>query len=238
MVLSNLNPTSSECFQICGHVKRPPPEPPPMEKMKLLSSYVCICVFLFTDLPTDLYLCFKFAVIVFAFVFCHPPRPPWLYWIYFKGALMVFDDMSQQEFVLLVKKSLTGPFGIVNTNSCNYFLFQFSFNRVFNFDIFEITYSRNEPAAVVNLIRNWIGKKTVDSLLFSVIDRGRKILQLWKFDCRSWINGTHLDCSHFFTPNAHSLSGFNFSCFLSTCWRCFKDFSLNQLVILMEIVFN
>jgi hypothetical protein len=31
---------------------------------------------------------------------------------------MVFVNMSQQRFVLLVKKGLTEPLGVVNTNTC------------------------------------------------------------------------------------------------------------------------
>jgi hypothetical protein len=49
MVLSNMNLTSTEYLQICGHVKRPPPEPPPMEKMKVLRFCVCICVVISTQ---------------------------------------------------------------------------------------------------------------------------------------------------------------------------------------------
>ncbi|KAK2367384.1 hypothetical protein QL285_080673 [Trifolium repens] len=102
MVLSNLNPTSTECLQTRGHVKRPPPEPPPTEKMKVLRFCVCICVFLFTDLFTDLYLCFRFAVvIVFVFVFscCYVRCVLLSSLIYVKFALMVFDKKPQSCLV-------------------------------------------------------------------------------------------------------------------------------------------
>ncbi|KAK2388040.1 hypothetical protein QL285_061760 [Trifolium repens] len=113
-----------------------------------------------------------------------PPKPPWLYWVSFKLAWKVFVDMSQQRFVFLEKKGLVGSLGVVDTNICRHFQFQFSSNQVFSFDIIETTYSRNELVAVANLISNWIGKKTVDSLLFIVNDRGRKTLQPWMFVCR------------------------------------------------------
>ncbi|MCH97503.1 hypothetical protein A2U01_0018498, partial [Trifolium medium] len=100
-------------------------------------------------------------------------------WAWFKLAWMVFVVMPQQRFVFLEKKGVADPLGVADTNTCNHFLFQFSSNQVFNFDIIETTYSRNELAAVANLIRNWIEKKIVDSLLFIVIDRGRKTLQPW-----------------------------------------------------------
>ncbi|GAU24409.1 hypothetical protein TSUD_391180 [Trifolium subterraneum] len=139
----------------------PPPEPPPTG----------FCLNLFSNdelLVTDCVLCRP------------PPKPPWLYWAWFKLAWVVFVDMPQQRFVFMEKKSLAVPLGVVDTNSCNHFLFQFSSNQLVNFDIIETTYSRNELAAVANLIRNWIEKKTLDSLLFIVIDRGRKTLQPWK----------------------------------------------------------
>jgi hypothetical protein len=72
----------------------------------------------------------------------------------------VFVDMSQQRFVLL-DKDLAGSLGVVDTNICKHVLFQFSSNQVLRFDIIETTYSRNELAAVANLFRKWIGKKTV-----------------------------------------------------------------------------
>jgi len=52
-----------------------------------------------------------------------------------------------------------------------------SFNLMIKVDIIETTYTQNALAAVVNLIRNWIDKKAVDSLLFVVMNRGRKIFQ-------------------------------------------------------------
>jgi hypothetical protein len=162
------------------------------------------------------------------------------YWAWFKFAWMVFVKMSQQRLVFLVKKGLTDQLAAVDTNTCNHCLFQFSFNRMFNFDIIETTYSRNELAAVAYLIRNWIKKKTVDSLLFIVIDRARKTLQPWKFVCRDWLNSDHLAPCHSFTTNAYfllGLLGFNCSGFLSTCLCCFKDISLIQYVTLVEFGF-
>jgi hypothetical protein len=97
-------------------------------------------------------------------VFRPPPKPPWLYWACFHLAWMVFAEMPQQRFKFLDKKGLVGSRGVVDTNICNHFLVQFASNQVFNFDIFEITYSRNELAAVSYLIRNWIEKKIVDYL--------------------------------------------------------------------------
>jgi hypothetical protein len=166
-----------------------------------------------------------------------PPKPPWLYWACFYLAWMVFVEMPQQRFMFLDKKGLAGLLGVVDTNICIHFLFQFASNQVFNFDIIEITYSRNELAAVAYLIRNWMEKKTVYSLLFIVIDRGRKFLQLWKFVCRCWINSIHLAPSHSFITNVYFMLGFDVSCSFSTCWRCFKDFKFNQFVILVETVF-
>jgi hypothetical protein len=168
-----------------------------------------------------------------------PPKPPWLYLAWFKLAWMVFVKMSQQRLVFLGKKGLIESLGDVDFNTHNHCLFQFSFNRVFNFDIIETTYSRNERTAVAYLIRNWIEKKTVDSLLLIVIDHARKTLQLWKFVCRDWLNNAHLALiSHSFTINAYSLLDFIFICFLSTCWCCFKDISLFQYVTLVVFGFN
>jgi hypothetical protein len=198
----------------------PPPEPPPTGLFLNSSS-------------TD-------ELVAAGCISCRPPpKPPWLYWVCFKLAWKVFVDMSQQRFVSL-DKDLAGSLGIVDNNICKHFLFQFSSNQVLRFDIIETTYSRNEPAAVANLIRNWIEKKTVDFLFFIVTDRGRKTLQPWMFVCRCWLNSIHLALSQCFITDTYPylLLGFNLGCFLSTYWRCFKDFSLNQLVILVEFDFN
>jgi hypothetical protein len=109
---------------------------------------------------------------------------------------------------------------------------------VFNFDIIEITYNRNELATIAYLTRNWMEKRLVDSLNFIVIDRARKTLQPWKFVGRDWLNSSHLAPSHFFTTNAYFLLGFNFSCFLSTCWCCIKDVNLIHYVTHVEFGFN
>jgi hypothetical protein len=143
----------------------PPPEPPPTGLYLNLFS---------TDEP-----------IAIGCVSCHPqPKPPWLYLTCFKLAWMVFVDMSLHRFVFLDKKGLARSLGVVDANTCNHFLFQFSSNQMFSFDIIETIYRRNELAAVANLIYNWIEKKNVDSLLFIVTDYGRKTLQPWKFVCR------------------------------------------------------
>jgi hypothetical protein len=170
----------------------PPPEPPPTG-------------FCLNHFSTD-------ELLAIDCVFRPPPKPPWLYWACFHLAWMVFAEMPQQRFKFLDKKGLVGSLGVADTNICNHFLVLFAFNQVFNFDISEITYSRNELAAVAYLIRNWIEKKTVDSLLFIVIGRVRKTLQLWKVVCRCWLNNIHLAPSHFFITNAYLLLDFNFSC--------------------------
>jgi uncharacterized protein (DUF4213/DUF364 family) len=79
--------------------------------------------------------------------------------------------MSQQRFMLL-DKDFAGSLGVADTNICKHVLFQFSSNQVLRFDIIETIYSRNELAAIANLIHNWIGKKTVGFLFFIVSDRG------------------------------------------------------------------
>ncbi|KAK2407952.1 hypothetical protein QL285_043506 [Trifolium repens] len=224
--VSNLRSVSAtyhqveKTFQLVVNLKPPilpPPEPPP--------TGFCLNLFSIDEL------------LAIDCVFRPPPKPPWLYWACFHLAWMVFAEMPQQRFKFLDKKGLVGSLGVVDTNICNHFLVLFAFNQVFNFDISEITYSRNELAAVAYLIRNWIEKKTVDSLLFIVIDRVRKTLQLWKVVCRCWLNNIHLAPSHFFITNAYLLLDFNFSCSFSICWICFKDFRFNQFVILMESAF-
>jgi hypothetical protein len=59
MVLSNMNSSSTECLQICGHVKRPPPEPPPMKKIKVLRYSVLrfVVVIVFVFVVSSCYVC-------------------------------------------------------------------------------------------------------------------------------------------------------------------------------------
>ncbi|KEH21008.1 hypothetical protein MTR_8g096660 [Medicago truncatula] len=85
--------------------------------------------------------------------------------------------MPQMRWMLSGKKDRADAHDAVNTNLCNSSLFQFYSKRVLNLDIIETTYSRTELASVANLIRNWIDIKTVDSLIFVVMDRVRKSLQ-------------------------------------------------------------
>ncbi|WJX38397.1 hypothetical protein P8452_26065 [Trifolium repens] len=91
-----------ETFQLVVNLKPPilpPPEPPPIGfRLNPLSTNEL--------LVTDCVLRRR------------PPKPPWLNWAWFKLASMVFVNMSQQRFVLLVKKGLTEPLGVVNTNTC------------------------------------------------------------------------------------------------------------------------
>jgi hypothetical protein len=159
MVLSNLNLTLTECLQICDHVKRPPPEPPPTEKMKVLR----ICVFLFTNQFTDLYLCFRFAVvIVFVFVFscCFVCCVLLFSLIYVKFALMVFDKKPQRY--------LAEGNHVVSTDliviAANQFLIstqQRVPSQVVSLTNFENPNSRYVRPQAKEMILNWIESKTM-----------------------------------------------------------------------------
>jgi len=135
-----------------------------------------------------------------------------------KTAQYVFDGMPQQSWVIWKTKVGQGPCGVV-ISFCNPFMLWLSFNLLIKVDIIETAYSRKALAAVVNLIRNWIDKKTVDSLLFVVMDRGRKIVQCREIGFRCWFSNNMLAFSRSMVSNDHGLLGFNVRNFLLSIWK-------------------
>lgn len=176
--------------------------------------YLCCCVFVF-NLNMLLCLCFlsfTCAVVFFAVVsaftmsllgnLCFQD-------VNGKAALYMFVKMPQMRWMLSGKKDRADAHDAVNTNLCNTSLFQFYSKREFNLDIIETTYSRTELAFVANLIRNWIDIKTVDSLIFVVMDRVWKALQARLLVRRCWVNSTSLAASQsLFNDDYHILLGF------------------------------
>ena len=144
--------------------------------------------------------------------------------------------MSQQRWVIWKTKVRQGPYGAV-ISFCNPFMLWLSFNLLIKVDIIETAYSRNALAAVINLIRNWIDKKTVDSLLFVVMDRGRKIVQCREIGFRRWFNNKMLAFSQSLISNDHGLLGCNVRSFLLSIWRLSKSYCIIFIVILLELSF-
>jgi hypothetical protein len=103
--------------------------------------------------------------------------------------------------------------------------------------IIETTYSRNVLAAVVNLIHNWIDKKTVDSLLFVVMDRGRKISQCRELGFRCWFSGKMLAFSQSMVFVDHVFVGFNGRNFLLSIWSLSKSCFFIFIIICLELSF-
>lgn len=197
----------------------------------LFMFYLCCCVSIFHLKCGIVLLCLCFpsftcAVVFFAIVsaftisllgnscFQH---------VNGKAALYMFVKMPQMRWMLSGKKDGADSHDAVTTNLCNSSLFQFSSKRVFNLDTIETTYSRTELASVANLIRNWIDIKTLDSLIFVVMDHVRKSSQARLLVRRCWVNNTSLAASQsLFNDDYHILLGFICNGFLLSCWRCFK----------------
>ena len=140
-----------------------------------------------------------------------------------KVALYMFVKFPQMRWMLPSKKDWAVLHDAAYTNLCNSSLFHFSSKRVFNLDTIETTYNRNELAAVANLIRNWIDVKTVDSLIFVVMDRVRKTLQARLLVCRCWMSKTSLAANQsLFIDDYHILLGFICNGFILSSWRCSK----------------
>ncbi|XP_045790029.1 uncharacterized protein LOC123884839 [Trifolium pratense] len=144
MVLSNLNQTSTNCLRICGHVERPPPEPPPLEKMKVLG-----------------YCVFRFAiVIVFVFSCCYVCCVLFFSLIYVKFALMVFVKMLQRclaEGIHDESKNLI----VIAANQLIFSTQEMVPSHVVSLNNFENPDSRYVRPQAKEMIRNWIELKTV-----------------------------------------------------------------------------
>jgi hypothetical protein len=189
--------------------------------------YLCCCVFVF-NLKCVVVSLFSMFYLCCCFVCCckclyHAPFGGNLCFqdVNSKAALYMFVKMSQMRWMLSGKKDWAESHDVADTNLCNSSLFQFSSKHEINLDIIETTYSRTVLAAVANLIRNWIDIKTVDSLIFGVIDRVRKTLQVRLLVCRCWLNNINLAASQsLFSDDYHILLGFICNGFLLSCWRC------------------
>jgi hypothetical protein len=149
-----------------------------------------------------------------------------------KAALYMFVNLPQMRWMLSRKKEGAVLHDAAHTNLCNSSLIHFSSKRVFNLDTIETTYSRTELAAVAYLIRNWIDVKTVDSLIFVVMDRVRKTLQARLLVCRCWMSKTGLAARSLFIDDYHILLGFICNGFILSCWRCSKH-SAHSVVALV-----
>lgn len=140
-----------------------------------------------------------------------------------KAALYMFVKLPQMRWMLSGKKDWAVLHDAAHTNLCNSSLFHFSSKRVFNLDTIETTYSRTELAAIANLIRNWIDVKTVDSLIFVVMDRVGKTLQARLLVCKCWMSKTSLAANQsLFIDDYHILLDFICNGFILSSWRCSK----------------
>jgi len=151
-----------------------------------------------------------------------------------KIAHYVFVGMPLQRWVIWKPKIWQGPYGVV-ISLCNLFMFWLSFNLLIKVDIIETTYSRNVLAAVVILI--WIDKKTMDSLLFVIMDRGRKIFQCRELGYRCWFSGKMLAFSQSTVSIDHVFVVFNGRNFLLSIWSLSKSYYIIFIVICLELFF-
>jgi len=153
-----------------------------------------------------------------------------------KIAHYVFVGMPLQRWVIWKTKIWQGPYGVV-ISFCNLFMFWLSFNLLIKVDIIETTYSRNVLAAIVILIRNWIDKKTMDSLLFVIMDRGRKIFQCRELGYICWFSGKMLAFSQSTVSIDHVFVVFNGRNFLLSIWSLSKSYCIIFIVICLELFF-
>jgi hypothetical protein len=144
VVFLDLNQTSlTNPFELYGYGRRPPPEPPPQEAAELLR--VCICG---SFILIVLY-CFSMVCIV-----C-------LSLVYFKLALMVFDERPQR---CLDDKEIILSMDLIVVAANKYIFFfaqQLNHSRVVRLTNLANSYSRSARPQAKEMIRNWIDLKTV-----------------------------------------------------------------------------